>query len=111
VGGSTSDTFADIQSFVGFSGRAITSIDNVSATVGSSFSFDVTTAGTPTPVITKKGKLPKGVSFHDNGNGTATISGQPTAKSAGTYRLTIRATFGRGKAKHIVVQTFTLTVK
>ena len=110
LGGSMSDSFAGIQTFTGFAGRAITSVNNVTASAGSNFSFTVTTVGTPLPSIAKKGKLPKSVSFHDNNNGTATISGTPAAKSPGTYRLTVKATFGKGKTKHVVNQAFTLTV-
>ena len=90
------------------SGPAITSMDSATATVRSPFSFTVTTTGTPVPRITKKGALPKGVGLVDNGNGTATLSGTPTR--AGTYHLTIKASFGKGKTKKVVSQTFTLTV-
>jgi putative Ig domain-containing protein len=61
-----------------------------------------------------RSKLPKGVHFHANPDGTPTISGTPTStkhKSAvGTYPLTITATFGKGKSKVVVTQAFTLTV-
>ena len=108
--GSTADSFAGIQSIVGYPGDAITSVDNASAATGASFSFTVTTVGTPVPKLTKKGKLPKGVSFQRNGDGTATISGILSAKSSGSYRLTIKAIFGKGKSKVVRRQTFTLTV-
>jgi predicted lipoprotein with Yx(FWY)xxD motif len=91
----------------------ITSSPSASATVGSVFSFTVTTTGAPTPKIKDKGKLPKGVKFH-KGSGTAIISGTPTStqhrSAAGTYHLTITATFGKGKTKQVVMQGFTLTV-
>ena len=64
----------------------------------------------PVPKLTEKGTLPKGISFHDNGNGTATISGAPSAKSSGSYRLTIKAKFGHGAAKIVRTQAFTLKV-
>jgi hypothetical protein len=70
----------------------------------------VTTFGSPVPSITKKGKVPKGVSFQDNGNATATISGTPSAKKPHPYRLTISATFGSGKTKQVVRQVFTVNV-
>jgi hypothetical protein len=93
---------------------AITSTDHTTTHVGSFFSFTVTTSGTPTPKVRKAGKLPKGVHFHNNHDGTATLSGTPTStkhKSAvGTYQLTITATFGKGKTKQVVTQAFTLTV-
>ena len=37
--------------------------------------YTVTTTGYPAPTITETGALPAGLSFVDNGNGTATISG------------------------------------
>jgi hypothetical protein len=51
--------------------------------------------------------LPSGLSFKDNGNGTATISGTPTANS-GVDNLTITASNGIGQA---ATQAFVLTVK
>jgi hypothetical protein len=89
--------------------QAITSSDTGTATVGSHYSFTVTTSGSPVPSINEKGALPKRLKFSDDGNGTATISGTPT--KAGAYPLTITATFGKGKTKNVVVQAFTLTVE
>jgi predicted lipoprotein with Yx(FWY)xxD motif len=108
---------AQVLTTVGGCGSTVTqcinSSPNASATVGSLFSLTVTTIGTPTPTIKEKGKLPKGVKFH-KGTGTATISGTPTStkhrSAAGTYPLTITATFGKGKAKQVVIQSLTLTV-
>jgi hypothetical protein len=88
--------------------QAITSASNTRATVGSPFSFIVTTVGAPSPAIIEKGKMPKGVTFMADANGTALISGTP--KAAGTFGLTITATFGTGETKTVVDQTFTLTV-
>ena len=87
----------------------ITSPDNVTATVGSSFSFRVEASGTPRPSIGERGKLPKAVGFSRETKGTAIIAGSPRA--AGTYRLTITATSGSGKARSVVTQAFTLTVE
>ncbi len=52
-------------------------------------SFTVTTTGLLTPTISYTGTLPSGLSFIDNGNGTATIAG--TVNVVGTYYLTIIA--------------------
>ncbi len=60
------------------------------------------------PSITKVGKLPKHVTLVSHGDGTATISGTPT--KAGTYHFSIKATFGKGKTRNLVIQPFTLTV-
>ena len=54
--------------------------------------------------------LPKGLHFVNNHNGTATISGIASAKKLGAHHLTITATFGKGKTKHVATQAFTLTV-
>ena len=88
--------------------QAITSADSATATVGSPFSFTVTTSGTPVPSISKKGKLPKHIKLVDQGNGTALISGTPT--KSGVYDFTIKATFGMGMRGKTVSQSFTLTV-
>ena len=93
--------------------QCIDSSSGASATVGSLFSFTVTTSGSPTPTVKGKGKLPMGVKFH-KGSDSAIISGTPTStkhkSAAGIYHLTITATFGRGKVKQVVTQSFTLTV-
>jgi predicted outer membrane repeat protein len=88
--------------------KAIISPNSATATAGSDFSFTVTTSGSPVPSITEKGKLPKGLKFTNNGNGTATISGTPRKK--GVKHLTITATFGSGTSRYVVSQAFTLTV-
>ena len=70
--------------------------------------FTVTTTGTPTATITESGALPAGISFVDNGDGTANFtgmaSGNPT--SNGTYPITITATNSAGST----TQNFTLTI-
>jgi hypothetical protein len=40
--------------------------------------FTVTATGTPTPALTQLGQLPAGITFTDNGNGTATLGGEVT---------------------------------
>ena len=64
----------------------------VAATAGS---FAITTSGIPTvSAITESGSLPSGITFTDNGNGTATLAGTPAAGSGGTYPVTLTATNG-----------------
>jgi len=109
-GASTTDAFSDIQSFAGLTGDTITSVNHTTVSRGAAFSFTVTTFGSSVPKFTKKGALPKGLVFHDNANGTATIFGVPTAKKARLYHLTITATFGRGKTKTVLHQPFTLAL-
>src|SRR5437867_2796749 len=87
---------------------AITSASATTFTVGSAGTFSVTTTGTPTVVaITETGALPSGVTFTNNRNGTATLSGTPAAGTSGTYALTITAENGRLPN---ATQSFTLTV-
>ena len=53
----------------------ITSADSTTFSVGAAGSFTVTTTGFPTPALTESGPLPTGVTFVDNGDGTATLAG------------------------------------
>ena len=71
-------------------------------TVGS---FARTTVGYPVPAISEAGSLPSGVTFQDNGNGTATLSGTPTA--SGVYHLIITA---QNRISFNATQVLTLTV-
>jgi hypothetical protein len=90
---------------------AITSDPNASATAGSSFTFLVTTSGSPTPSIKKRGRLPRGLHVVNNHNGTATITGVPNIKrTIGVHQLTLVAKFGSHKTKVLVTQVFTITV-
>ena len=65
----------------------------------------MTTSGT-TPKITVTGTLPGGVTFADNGNGTAKISGTPGENSQGVYLVTLKAQNDVGAA----TQSFRLTI-
>ncbi|BCU78627.1 hypothetical protein llg_33420 [Luteolibacter sp. LG18] len=89
---------------------AITSANGTTFTVGSAGSFTITTTGFPTGAgmtLGESGTLPSGVSFTDNGNGTATLAGTPAAATGGTYPITINASNGIGSPAS---QSFTLTV-
>ena len=72
---------------------SITSSNSTSFAYNTSSSFTVTTTGLPVPTLSYTGTLPTGVTFTDNGNGTATIAGTPTASPA-TYNMTITASNG-----------------
>ena len=82
----------------------ITSASSVTFTLGVASSFTVTTTGYPTPSLVEAGALPAGVTFTNNGNGTGTLSGTPTA--GGTFKITFTAANGVGSN---AVQNFTLT--
>jgi len=86
---------------------AITSASSTTFTVGTAGTFAVTTTGFPKPSLTETGALPTGVTFVDNGNGTATLSGTPGAGTGGTYPITVKAHNGIGAD---ATQSFTLTV-
>ena len=86
---------------------AITSTGSTTFAAGAPGSFLVTTTGFPTPTLSETGSLPSGVTFVDNGNGTATLAGTPALSAAGVYRLTIAAANGVGTA---TTQSFTLDV-
>src|SRR6059058_711731 len=71
--------------------------------------FTITTSGVPVAKITSSGKLPGGVKFVDNGDGTATLSGRPGGGLGlvGDYPLTFTASNGVPPAG---TQNFTLTI-
>ena len=85
---------------------SFTTTNGATATVGSTFNFTVAATGAPTANMTESGALPQGLSFTDNGNGTAALAGTPGVAQGGVYRLTLTATNTVGSAS----QTFTLTV-
>ena len=84
----------------------ITSSPSTTFTVGSAGTFSVTTIGYPAAGL-RDGPCPSGVTFTDNGDGTATLSGTPAAGTGGAYPITITATNGVGPD---ATQAFTLTV-
>ncbi len=91
----------------------ITSANSAWFSAGTAGSFSVTTTGTPTPALTNanfgtcpKSALPTGVSFTDNGNGTATIA-STTASPAGTTTFCLNAING---VSPNATQKFTLTI-
>jgi len=90
----------------------ITSATTAGFTTGTAGSFTVTSSGEPKPALTKNGELPTGLSFHDNGDGTATISGTPAASSAPAaggldYDLTIAADSKSGHSSKALKITVT----
>ena len=73
--------------------------------MGTAGLFSVTTSGRAGSTVTYTGALPSGVSFTDNGDGTATVAGTPTA--AGSFRIVIKVSSGAAPGG---TQAFTLTV-
>ena len=86
---------------------AITSASGTTFIEGTSGSFTVVSTGNPTPSLSETGALPSGVTFVDNGDGTATLSGTPASGSAGVYPVTITASNGMPPD---ATQSFTLIV-
>jgi hypothetical protein len=91
-------------------GPGFTSANHDTATVGKAFTFNVTTSGSPAPKVTEKGKLPKDLKFnkstHQLGGTLLSTKHKP---GTGTYHVTFKATFGKGKQKVVLTQTFTLS--
>ena len=85
----------------------ITSADHRTCAVHKACAFTVKSTGVPNSILSETGALPRGVRFKDNGNGTATLSGAPTAGSGGTYPITITATNG---VSPDAIQSFILIV-
>jgi len=90
---------------------AISSSNTASVVAGVSFSFTVTTTGSPTPTVQKiGGKIPKGLTMVSNPLlGTATISGTAlTTDHNGTYTVILRARNGKNSvAKQHLLLTVT----
>jgi len=86
----------------------ITSAATGSFKVGMAGTFTITATGTPTPSFTLTGPQPSWLSFVDNTDGTATLSGTPDADSDLSYSFTITA---RNGVSPIATQDFTLTVQ
>ena len=83
----------------------ITSAASATFPLNQSHSVTVTTSLASSSVaIGLSGTLPPGLSFTQNGNGTATLSGVPTGK-AKAYSITFKATLGSATT----TQKFTLT--
>lgn len=86
---------------------AITSPNNATFRAGMTTNFTFTVTGFPTPAIDEAGNLPAGLTFTDNGNGTATLSGIPAAGTGGVYPISLTASNGIGTDAQ---QAFTLKV-
>lgn len=85
----------------------ITSVDAAAFQAGSPSSFTIMTTGFPTPTLSEIGDLPPGITFIDQQDGTAVLSGAPAPAAFGTFSITITA--GNGSAPD-ATQPFTLTI-
>jgi hypothetical protein len=81
----------------------VTSPTSAGFTVGQPGTFTVTTSGfqgTSPTISDGSGTLPSGVTFTNNGNGTATLSGTPATGTGGSYPLTLTASDGSAPPIH-----------
>jgi hypothetical protein len=86
----------------------ITSANATTFVVGQAGTFTATSIGVPSAALALSGcTLPAGVTFVDNGNGTATLAGAPGPGTANTYACTLTASNG---IPPDATQAFTLTV-
>jgi len=85
-----------------------TSANSAVFTIGVAGSFMVTTVAYPTASFTESGHLPTGLTFVDNGNGTATLAGTPRILVGGDFPITITAKNGIGLP---VTESFTIIVQ
>ena len=87
---------------------AFTSANDVTFTTDNTNTFSITASGYPEPTISDNGaSLPAGVTFTNNGNGTATLSSTTALSATGAPNFTLTANNGIGTAAS---QSFTLTV-
>ena len=75
------------------------------ATVGKAYTTTIAVAASPVPAITTTSTLPTGLTFKDNGNGSATISGTPATGTGKAYSIALTATNVLGTAS----KTYSLT--
>jgi len=88
-----------------------TSANSAGFTLGSSGEFTIVASGDPIPAISEQGTLPNGLTFTDNGNGTATISGTPDVDDAPSTVIDLTATNGATPSgtQSLTITTTTLT--
>ncbi|MCL4559166.1 MAG: sortase [Chloroflexi bacterium] len=86
----------------------LTSADRVTFSAEMLNTFTVISHGFPVAALSQTGTLPDGVTFQDNRDGTASLSGTPARTATGIYRLVITAQNGIGSSAR---QDFTLTIE
>jgi len=84
-----------------------TSTPVTSATVGVTYTYNVTaTGGNGTPLTISATQKPAWLALTATGNGTATLSGSPVQENVGSNQITLKASDGINETQ----QTFTITV-
>ena len=84
---------------------SITSANSTTFFFSTAGSFSIISSGYPAPSISETGALPGGITFINNGNGTGTLSGSPSA--VGTFPISFTASNGVGSP---ATQSFSLKV-
>jgi hypothetical protein len=112
--GGTSGLSATSNGFTATQAPSITSANSTTFFAGTAGSFTVTTSGVPTPTLTNAAfagctpsTLPTGVTFTDNGNGTATVASTTGSPVTASVTFCINASNGVGTN---ATQTFTLSI-
>jgi Putative Ig domain len=104
---STAGTTTETFSLTITKAPTINRIPTVSVVVGTPMAaLTITAKGYEKPTLTLGASLPGGLTFTDNGNGTATLAGTPDSSGVGTQSLTVTASNSYG----VATQTFTLNV-
>jgi hypothetical protein len=80
-----------VSFFNGNSAPHILSANTTTCFIGQSCTFEVNASGTPAPSLSESGSLPSGITFVDNGDGTATLAGTAATGTTGNYSLVITA--------------------
>ena len=96
-----------VQPASGDNSPTITSVNETMFNEGQENSFTVTSSGAPAATLTEDGTLPSGVTFTNNGNGTATLAGTPPTDSNDSYALTFTVNSGGAP---VAAQSFTLFI-
>ena len=78
---------------------ALARFGTIRATVGIGLHRTIRTTGYPAPALTETGTVPAGLTFTDNGNGTAVLTGTPAAGSCGRYWIAIAAANPSGNSR------------
>lgn len=102
----TVSTFSDAKPVTVGHPPSITTPSGATFSEGLTNSITVSSVGDGSISLTRGGTLPAGLTFSDQGNGTAVLSGVAASGSAGPYPLTLTAISVFGHSD----QAFTLTV-
>ncbi|MDA8297346.1 MAG: putative Ig domain-containing protein [Actinomycetota bacterium] len=81
----------------GPSAQTLDEVTSPTFTVGTTSTYSVISVGSSTPALTEAGTLPAGLTFQDQGDGIATLSGDPKLAGTGLSSVTITASSPAGQ--------------